>query len=108
MLFSNVTTCPPILLFEKTPILFVEHHKHLGLTLSNNGKWYEHINNLTKSASTILGIMRNLKFRLKRDSLNQIYISFLRPILEYASLAWNNCTEREREREREEKKKKTR
>ena len=53
-LFYNVTTCPPILVFDKTPIQFVEHHKNLGLTLSNNGKWYEHINNLTKSASKIL------------------------------------------------------
>ena len=45
--------------------------------------------------------MRNLKFRLKRDSLNQIYISFMRPILEYASLVWDNCTEREKKLVRE-------
>ena len=42
-------------------------------------------------------MMRTLKFRLKRDSLNQIYVSFLRPVLEYASVVWDNCTKREKE-----------
>ncbi len=36
--------------------------------------------------------MRSLKFKLKRKTLNQIYISYLRPILEYASIVWDNCT----------------
>ncbi len=35
--------------------------------------------------------MRMLKFKIKRQSLNQIYISYLRPILEYASIVWDNC-----------------
>ena len=34
---------------------------------------------------------------LKRSSLNQICISFLRPVLEYASVVWDNCTVREKE-----------
>ena len=42
-------------------------------------------------------MMRTLKFRLNRDSLNQIYVSFLRPVLEYASVVWDNCTKREKE-----------
>ena len=38
-----------------------------------------------------------LKFKLKRESLSQIYISFLRPVLEYASVVWNNCIEKDKE-----------
>jgi hypothetical protein len=41
--------------------------------------------------------MRMLKFKLKRQSLNQIYVSYLRPILEYASIVWDNCTTYEME-----------
>ena len=41
--------------------------------------------------------MRSLKFKLRRQSLNQIYISFLRPILEYASVDWDNCTQLEKD-----------
>ena len=36
--------------------------------------------------------MRLLKFKLRWESLYQIYISFLRPILEYDSVVWDNCT----------------
>ena len=41
--------------------------------------------------------MRSLKFKLQRSSLNQIYISFLRQVLGYASVVWDNCTVREKE-----------
>ena len=33
-----------------------------------------------------------LKSKLRRESLNQIYISFLRPFLEYASVVLDNGT----------------
>ena len=41
--------------------------------------------------------MRMLKFKLKRHSLNQIYVSYLRPIIEYASLVWDSCTQYEKD-----------
>ena len=36
--------------------------------------------------------MRNLKYDLDRKSLETIYIVFIRPILEYADVLWDNCT----------------
>ena len=36
--------------------------------------------------------MRKLKFQLDRHSLEIIYISFIRPLLEYADVVWDNCT----------------
>ena len=39
--------------------------------------------------------MRKLKFLLDRDSLQIIYASFIRPILEYADIVWDNCTQYE-------------
>ena len=35
--------------------------------------------------------MRKLKFLLDRRSLEIIYISFIRPLLEYADVVWDNC-----------------
>ena len=55
----------PLLKFENTFIKFVESHKHLGLTLSFNGKWTDHLYNVKSSAAKVLGIMRKLKFSLK-------------------------------------------
>ena len=41
--------------------------------------------------------MRALKFKLKRETLNQIYISYMRPLLEYGSIVWDGCTQNEKE-----------
>ncbi len=87
---------PLRILFDDKVISFVDDHKHLGLTLSSNGKWHTHINNILSSSSKILGIMRKLKYKVSRKSLNQIYISDMRPILEYASVVWDGCTEYEK------------
>ena len=83
----------PSLNFDNVQINFVDSHKHLGLTLSNDGKWSEHIENSLCTASKIVGIMRKLKYSIGRKALNQIYISYVRPILEYSCLVWNGCTD---------------
>ena len=41
--------------------------------------------------------MRMLKFKLKGQSLNQIYVSYLCPIIEYASIIRDSCTNYEKE-----------
>ena len=48
----------PHLIFDNVVINFVDSHKHLGVTLSSNGPWYTHIENIVSSATRILGIMR--------------------------------------------------
>ena len=74
------------------PIKEVTSHKHLGLFLSNDGKWHEHINYITEKAWIRVNVMRKIKFQLDRRSLEIIYISFIRPLLEYADVVWDNCT----------------
>ena len=39
--------------------------------------------------------MRKLKFQLDRKSLEKIYTSFIRPLLEYSNVVWDNCTQYE-------------
>ena len=41
--------------------------------------------------------MRQLKYELDRQALEAIYISFIRPVLEYADVLWNNCTKQEKQ-----------
>ena len=36
--------------------------------------------------------MRKIKFTLNRKALETIYISFIRPTIEYANVVWDNCT----------------
>ena len=36
--------------------------------------------------------MRRLQFTLTRAALNQIYLSCVRPVLEYSSIVWDGCS----------------
>lgn len=82
----------PNIVLDGTAINFVTDHKHLGLTLSCNGQWHKHIENIISSASKIIGIMRKLKYTFHRVALNQMYISYVLPILEYSSIVWDGCS----------------
>lgn len=92
--FSRKVNSPvhPTLQMLNTDILSVEHHKHLGVQLSCDLKWSHHIDYILSKAYCRLNIMRKLKFTLDRNSLETIYISFIRPILEYADILFDNCT----------------
>ena len=39
--------------------------------------------------------MRELKFKLDRKSLQTIYFSFIRLLLEYTDVVWNKCAQYE-------------
>ena len=40
--------------------------------------------------SSRLSVFRRVKFKLKRSHLQTIYISFIRPLMEYGDIVWNN------------------
>ena len=82
----------PNITFDGTTIKFVNEQKHLGLTLSSNGQWHSHIDNIISSAFKVLGIMRKLKFIFSRTALNQIFLLYILPVLEYSCVVWDGCT----------------
>ena len=86
----------PILNFNDSIINFVESHKHLGITLTFNGQWHTHIETILCSAYKVLGVMRKLKYRFTRQALNQMYVSYVRPLLEYSSIVWDGCSEQDK------------
>lgn len=86
---------PPIFM-QNHLISEVDTHKHLGLFLSNDCTWHEHIKYITEKAWARINIMRKLKFRLDRKSLETIYLTFIRPVLEYADVIWDNCFQYEK------------
>ena len=75
----------------------VTSHKHLGLILSDDGSWHEHIDHVKAKSWFRLNIMRRLKFQLDRKSLEIKHTSFIRPLLEYSNVVWDNCTQYESE-----------
>ena len=94
MLISRKINQPvhPPLVFQGHTLQDVASHKHLGITFRSDLRWSTHIDDITSKADKLLNIMKSLKFRLDRQTLETIYISFIRPILEYGSPVWDGCT----------------
>jgi hypothetical protein len=67
----------------------VTEHEHLGLEISNDGSWQKHIDIITKKALTRVNILRKFNIFLDRKTLEKIYLTCIRPILEYADVAWD-------------------
>ena len=66
-------------------------HKHIGGTLSADSKWSKHINNVVVKASRQIAVLRKIKFKVSRNFLENIYMTFIRPLLEYSCVVWDNC-----------------
>jgi hypothetical protein len=64
--------------------------KHLGVIFSNNGFWHDHVDYIVKKSYTRLNMLRKVRMTLDRFSLEKIYMSFIRPILEYADVIWDS------------------
>ena len=64
-------------------------HKHLCLEISNDGSWQKHIDLIAKKVFTRVNILRKFNFFLDRKTLEKIYLTFIRPILEYADVVWD-------------------
>lgn len=73
----------------------VETHTHLGIKFQQDGSWRTHILDIHSKACTRLNILRMLKHTLKRDALIKIYFAFVRPVLEYSDIVWDNCSDRD-------------
>ena len=86
----------PPLYMQNVQIQEVSSHKHLGLYFSNDCSWHQHIDYIKQKAWFRIHIMRKLKFKLDRKSLETIYLSFIRPLLEYGDVIWDNCTQYEK------------
>ena len=68
-------------------------HCHLGLLFQSDAKWSSHLNNLYEKACSRLNLLRMLKHLLDRSALVKVYFAFIRPILEYGGIVWDNCSQ---------------
>ena len=65
------------------------------MIFSNDCAWHDQLEHIKKKAWIRVNVMRKLKFKLDRRSLQTIYISLIRPLLEYADIVWDNCNQTE-------------
>ena len=82
---------------QNLQISVVEFHKHLGIYLSNDCTWHHHIKYISEKAWRRVNVMRKLKFKLDRKSLETLYTAFIRSLLEYGDVIWDNCSQYEKQ-----------
>ncbi len=76
----------------------VSKHKHLGVFLTETMSWKEHIDHIVAKSSKRLGPLTMLKNQVTRTALNTMYITLIRPILEYSSSTFLNLTQADADR----------
>ncbi len=80
---------PPVML-DGCHINFISSHKHVGIWLNTKLDWKTHVDNLASKANKRMGILRKFKYVLPRHVLNQCYLSFVRPLMEYGGSLFIN------------------
>ena len=104
LLQLNPTKCKYMILSrKKSPVLNghtlslgssvleeVETFKYLGVLIKNNLSWSDHITRVCSKARQILGLLyRQFYMDTPADTLKQLYLSLVRPHLEYAAQLWD-------------------
>jgi len=64
--------------------------KLLGVTITSNLTWGYHVKNLLKRTNTAFSVLKLLnKFKCPKSHCLRIFLSFVRPTLEYSCPVWH-------------------
>ena len=88
--FSKEKRNFPLLQIDNIEVERVNSAEILGVTIQNNMNWWEHVTKIVKKAGKRLHMLRLLK-RANADTkaLSTVYITVIRPVLEYACQVWH-------------------
>jgi hypothetical protein len=67
----------------------VDSSKYLGVTISKDLRWDDHINTITAKANRTLGFLRRNMRSCKSSARAAAYQGLVRPTLEYACSTWD-------------------
>ena len=98
MLLTNRHNVPlPTLVLNDQPLEYVKHYKYLGVTVSHNLSWAQHIQDICKKARKVLGTIYHKisKHTHVSSTLLKLYTALVRPHLEYAAQVWNPHLEKD-------------
>jgi len=67
----------------------VESFTYLGVTISGDLRWREHVHNISAKATRVLNFVRRNIYHCISEVKALAYTSLIRPHLEYVSAAWD-------------------
>jgi hypothetical protein len=82
----------PKIEFNHIIVKQVSEHKHLGIIFSEDMKWTKHVAHITAKANQRIGALYRQSNKLTRRQIETMYLSAIRPILEYGSVLFDNCS----------------
>jgi len=74
---------------EDIPICTVAEEKDLGIVFDGQLKFSSHINQTITKANRVLGIIKRTFASRDANTIRLLYITLVRPILDYGSTIWN-------------------
>ena len=81
---------PPQLYLNSTKLVQVASYNYLGVIITNTLFWHPHITAICKKTRKLIGLLyRNLYQHSSSNTLLKLYLTKIRPHLEYASLVWD-------------------
>ena len=67
----------------------VDSYKDLGVIMSRDLSWSNHVDTLVNKANKVLGLLKRTIGSKNREIFSVLYRSLVRPLLEYASPVWS-------------------
>ena len=93
MLISRKRTCsiptPPLFAKVGSPLKQVDSVKHLGVLLTSDLSWNEHITRICNKTRKLIGLLYRRFHHCSPEVLLKLYKAFIRPHLEYAPQVWD-------------------
>ena len=72
------------------PLEFNNEAKYLGVTIDNKLTWRQHIENIKNKINKGIGILKKMRPFLQEDTLVSLSNAFIKPYVDYGSLAWGS------------------
>jgi len=79
--------------FGTKTLKVVKEFKYLGVQLDGSLNWNKHCELITRKSGLKLHLMRRLSKILQKETMVQIYKTYMMPILEYAATVWGYTSE---------------
>ena len=91
LIFSTKRVKPlhPSLLLGNDVVTEKAEHKHLGMVLDSKLDFQSHIKEAILKARRGIGLMGHISNYVSRDVLNQMYMLYVRPHLDYGDIVYH-------------------
>ena len=87
---KRVPTCAQTVVVNGLPLEKVQSYKYLGVLISSNLSWGNHVSNICSRAKKHLGMLYRRFYRdADSSTLRMLYTNSVRPLLEYAVPVWD-------------------